>query len=56
MTTWKEKVKFPCGYEWEFEFRTWTAEPLNLPDAPKQCPIHGNKCLKIKSKKNKNEN
>lgn len=50
MTKWRERVKFPCGYEWEFEFNTWTAEPSSLPIAPKQCPIHGDECSKLKQK------
>lgn len=49
MTTWNESVEFPCGYKWEFYFSTWTAEQVNLPLAPKECPIHKINCKRMKT-------
>ncbi|MEK6879875.1 MAG: hypothetical protein AABY22_09725 [Nanoarchaeota archaeon] len=51
MTEWYQKVKFPCGYEWEFCFNTWIAEPLSFPQIPTECPIHREKCKKEKELK-----
>jgi len=40
------KVKFPCGYEYLFEYKRWGAYTSEPPKAPTECPLHGKKCRK----------
>lgn len=47
----KQRTKFPCGLEIEYEMKLWFAEPkMEGTFTEKGCPLHGLKCKAIEKK------
>ena len=47
MASYKRKVKFPCGYEYETETNFSVFQDFDTDDQmPTKCPLHGKECRK----------
>jgi len=50
----KQKYKFPCGYECEFEMTMGIFDTFKVEGILEECPLHGKECPN-KKKLTKNE-